>query len=108
MKNKTKAYTIGVICVIVLALLLSSSFLVNFRLDQLWFKSVGYDSVFWQTLLWKGLVGLGIFGIAFLLSFANLRAAFARCGQKRGSLGRHSIAIRSLPDSIQPFLQMAG
>ena len=86
MKNKTKAYTIGVICVIVLALLLSSSFLVNFRLDQLWFKSVGYDSVFWQTLLWKGLVGLGIFGIAFLLSFANLRGAFARCGQKRGSL----------------------
>lgn len=93
MKKRARSYFIVGILAVIVVLVAFGGVLIEFRLDQLWFESVGYSSVFWRTLLWRLAVGAGIFGTALLLTFINLRMAFARCAQGHGSLKALAAAV---------------
>lgn len=88
-----KKATLYAALVILVLLFVSLRFIVDFRLDYLWFQSVDYISVFLRTYLWRGLVGLGIFASAFLLSYLNLFITFKRSDQKRFTIRAIAISL---------------
>lgn len=81
MDQKTKQRTLLGILAAVILLLLSFNFLVDLRLDYLWYRSLNYAAVFWRSYLWKILVGAGIFAVVLGSSLLNLGIAFKRAGQ---------------------------
>jgi len=101
LRNIKKASLYGGLIILAI-IIFTFRFLVDLRLDFLWFRSVGYVSVFLRTYLWKGLVGLGIFATAFLLSYINTYIAGRRAGQNFVKL---KALVSSLAIGVIIFLQ---
>ncbi|NPV52941.1 MAG: UPF0182 family protein [Firmicutes bacterium] len=86
---------LSIIVFILVLLILSTSGIVRFYTDLLWFQEVGYPSAFWVSIISRGLLGLG-FGLAsFLFLYLNLRLA-------RGALRHIDIGPKAfeLPDFL--------
>src|SRR4029077_9775013 len=64
-----------VLVVLLVALLLSLSTLVEFAAEWLWFQALGYQRVFITRLVAETVLGLGVGGLVFAFLYVNLRIA---------------------------------
>src|SRR6266704_1147988 len=64
-----------VVLVLLIALLLSFSTLVELAAEWLWFQALGYERVFTTRLVAEVVLGVGVGGLVFAFLYVNLRIA---------------------------------